>query len=151
MHYWLLKSEPDAYSIDDLKRQGVGAWDGVRNYMARNNLRAMKKGDLLFFYHSSTTVIGIAGIAEVEREAYPDPSQFKKAGKYYDAKATKAKPIWSAIDVRFKKKFKEAITLAVLKNDPVLADMILTQKGSRLSVQPVTESHFKHILKTYKV
>lgn len=150
MHYWLLKSEPEAYSIDDLQKQEIGTWDGVRNYTARNNLRAMKKGDLAFFYHSSTAIIGIVGIAEVVREAYPDPSQFKKTGKYYDPKATKAKPLWSAIDVRFKKKFKESITLAALKNDPALADMIVTQKGSRLSVQPVTESHFKYILKTYK-
>ncbi len=151
MQYWLLKSEPDAYSIDDLEKQGVGIWDGVRNYTARNNLRTMREGDFVFFYHSSTKVIGIVGIAEVVREAYADPSQFKKTGKYYDSKATKKKPRWFAIDLQFNEKFTTPVTLTVLKNDPALADMVLTQKSSRLSVQPVTRSQFKHILKTYRV
>ena len=105
MRYWLLKSEPSVYSIDTLKQQKIGVWDGVRSYAARNNLREMKKGDLAFFYHSSAEVIGIAGIAEVARTTYPDPAQFDTQSPYYDAKSKEDRPTWYAVDVRFKKKF----------------------------------------------
>jgi len=149
MRYWLLKSEPEAYSIDDLKRQNVGMWDGVRNYAARNNIRMMEKGDLAFFYHSSAAMIGIAGIAEVARTAYPDPTQFQKNADHYDPKATTERPIWYAIDMRFKRKFKTLIPLAVLKNDPKLNTMLVVQKGSRLSVQEVKEKDFTYIMNMY--
>ena len=149
MRYWLLKSEPEAYSIDDLKRQKVGRWDGVRSYAARNNLREMKKGDLAFFYHSSTAVIGIAGIATVAQTAYPDPTQFEKKSQYYDAKSKEDRPTWYAVDMRFKKKFATPITLAVIKNDPRLDQMLVVQKGSRLSVQEVSEKDFTYIINTY--
>jgi predicted RNA-binding protein with PUA-like domain len=150
MRHWLLKTEPKSYSIDDLKKQEVGTWDGVRNYAARNNLRSMQKGDLVFIYHSSAAVIGIAGIGTVAKEAYPDPSQFKKTGTHYDPKATVQKPIWSAVDIKFKKKFANLLTLAEIKNDPKLRDMVVVQPGSRLSVQPVTPEQFEHIVHTHK-
>lgn len=149
MRYWLLKSEPEAYSIDDLKRQKVGRWDGVRSYAARNNLREMKKGDLAFFYHSSTAVIGIVGIATVARTAYPDPTQFEKKSQYYDAKSKEDHPTWYAVDMRFKKKLATPITLAMIKNDPKLSRMVVVQKGSRLSVQEVSETDFTYIINTY--
>ena len=149
MRYWLLKSEPEAYSIDDLKRQKVGRWDGVRSYAARNNLREMKKGDLAFFYHSSTAVIGIVGIATVARTAYPDPTQFEKKSQYYDAKSKEDHPTWYAVDMRFKKKLATPITLAMIKNDPKLSRMVVVQKGSRLSVQEVSEKDFTYIINTY--
>lgn len=149
MRYWLLKSEPEAYSIDDLKQQKIGRWDGVRSYAARNNLREMKKGDLAFFYHSSTAVIGIAGIATVARTAYSDPTQFEKKSQYYDAKSKEDHPTWYAVDMRFKKKFPTPITLAAIKNDSELNQMLVVQKGSRLSVQEVSEKDFTHIINTY--
>jgi predicted RNA-binding protein with PUA-like domain len=149
MRYWLLKTEPSAYSIDDLKRQKVGMWDGVRNYAARNNIRMMEKGDRAFFYHSSAAEIGIAGVAEVVRIAYPDPTQFQKKAAHYDPKATQERPIWYAVDVRFKRKFKTLIPLAVLKNDPKLSAMLVVQKGSRLSIQEVTEKDFSYIMNMY--
>jgi predicted RNA-binding protein with PUA-like domain len=149
MRYWLLKSEPSAYSIDDLKRQKVGMWDGVRNYAARNNIRLMEKGDWAFFYHSSAAEIGIAGVAEVVHTAYPDPTQFQKKAAHYDPKATQERPIWYAVDVRFKRKFKTLIPLAALKNDPKLSAMLVVQKGSRLSIQEVTEKDFSYIMNMY--
>lgn len=149
MHYWLLKSEPSCYSIDDLKREQVGMWDGVRNYQARNMIRdELKKGDLAFFYHSNTDPVGITGLCEiVSQNAYPDPTQFDPKEDHYDPKATKERPRWYAVDVGFKEKFKEPITLSMLKNDPFFADMLATQKGMRLSVQPVGKKHFTRIMK----
>ncbi len=149
MHYWLLKSEPQTYSIDDLKRERIGVWDGVRNYQARNNLRAMQKGDVCFFYHSSTAVPAIVGTATVVRTAYPDPSQFKRGGAYYEPRASEVQPVWDAIEVQFKKRFAEPINLAVLKNDPKLAGMPLLTPGSRLSVQPISKEHYARIIKMY--
>lgn len=149
MHYWLLKSEPTCYSIDDLKHDGVGMWDGVRNYQARNMMRdEMKKGDPAFFYHSNADVIGITGLCEVVSEvAYPDPTQFDAKEDHYDPKSTKNNPRWLVVDVKFRQKFKQPITLQSLKNDPFFDDMVLTQKGMRLSVQPVKKKHFDKILK----
>lgn len=148
MNYWLLKSEPSCYSIDDLKRDGIEMWDGVRNYQARNMMRdEMQKGDVAFFYHSNSDPIGIVGLAEiVSRDAYPDPTQFDPKEDHYDKKATKENPRWYVVDVKFKKKFKEPITLQELKHDPYFNDMALTQKGMRLSVQPVKEKHYTRIL-----
>lgn len=149
MRYWLLKSEPHVYSIDTLKSQKVGTWDGVRNYAARNNLKAMQKGDVAFFYHSSTKEVGIAGLVTVVKEAYPDPLQFDTSSQYYDPKSAATHPRWCAVDVRFKKKFKNIIPLSVLKSDRRLSSMPLMQRGSRLSVQEVTKKDFIYILKTY--
>ena len=147
MQYWLVKSEPDCYSIDDLKREKVGSWTDVRNYAARNFLRAMKKGDLLLFYHSSCAVPAVAGIAKVVREAYPDPTQFEFKNEGYDAKSTKENPRWSAVDVSLVEIFKEPLSLAELKANKLFAGMEVTKQGSRLSVHPVSEIHFKLVQK----
>ena len=141
-----MKSEPDVYSIDDLERDGTEPWEGVRNYQARNFMREMAEGDLAFFYHSSTNPPGIAGVCRVVREAYPDPTQFDVKSDYHDAKSKKDDPRWSRVDVGFVEKFDELIPLQELKADPAFHDMRLTQKGSRLSVQPVDKTHFERIL-----
>lgn len=145
MQYWLLKTEPSCYSIDDLKRDHVGMWDDVRNYQARNFLRAMKKGDIVLIYHSSTDVIGVAGVGAVAKIAYPDPTQFDTTSYKYDPKSTKESPRWDAIDVKFVKKYPRVVTLAELKNDPFFNDMLVVKKGMRLSVQPVQEKHIQRI------
>jgi predicted RNA-binding protein with PUA-like domain len=147
MAYWLMKSEPSCYSIDDLKREKVGMWDDVRNYQARNFMREMRKGDTVLFYHSSAEPTGIVGIATVAREAYPDPTQFDKKSYKYDPKSTRENPRWSSVDLRFIEKFKEPLTLQELKNDPAFEGMLVVKRGMRLSVQPVSEKHFKKILK----
>jgi predicted RNA-binding protein with PUA-like domain len=147
MQYWLVKSEPDCYSIEDLQREKVGSWTDVRNYQARNFLRAMKKGDLLLFYHSSCAVPGVVGIAKVVKEAYPDPTQFEVGNDGYDAKSTKENPRWSTVDVSLVEIFKEPLTLTQIKNNKAFAGMEVTKQGSRLSVHPVSETHFKQVLK----
>jgi predicted RNA-binding protein with PUA-like domain len=147
MNYWLLKSEPGAYSIDDLKRDKKTVWGGVRNYQARNFIREMKVGDLCLFYHSSSAALGVVGIAKVTKEAYPDPTQFDKKDPHYDAKAVKEKPIWYCPDIAFVKKFERPVPLGVIKADPALRGIMLAQPGSRLSVQPVSEKHFRYIEK----
>ena len=147
---WLMKSEPDVYSIDDLRRDGIEPWEGVRNYQARNYMRDMAEGDLALFYHSNAKPPGIAGICRIAREAYPDPTQFDRKSGYYDPKSKKDDPRWSRVDVEFVEKFDEEISLQALKDDPALEGMRVTQKGSRLSIQPVDEKHFKHVLKLAK-
>jgi predicted RNA-binding protein with PUA-like domain len=144
--YWLMKSEPSCYSIDDLKRDGVGMWDDVRNYQARNFMRAMKQGDLMLFYHSSCDDIGVVGIGRIGRTAYPDPTQFDVTSYKHDPRSTKDNPRWDVVDVRFVKKFKNPILLAELKNDPFFKDMLVIKKGMRLSVQPVAEKHYHRII-----
>lgn len=147
MNHWLMKSEPDAFSIDDLKRRKQEPWDGVRNYQARNFMRdGMRPGDKVFFYHSNCQPPGIVGIAEVATDAYPDPSQFDPKSKYFDAGSSRDKPRWLLVDVKFVKKLKRIITLDELKADDALADMPLVRKGNRLSVMPVDAPHWKHIL-----
>jgi predicted RNA-binding protein with PUA-like domain len=147
MNHWLMKSEPDAFSIDDLKRRKQEPWDGVRNYQARNFMRdGMRPGDKVFFYHSNCTPPGIVGIAEVATDAYPDPSQFDPKSKYFDAGSSRDNPRWMLVDVSFVKKLKRTITLDELKADKALADMPLVRKGNRLSVMPVDAAHWKHIL-----
>ncbi len=149
MAFWLLKSEPDTFGIKDLKARGKKGepWDGVRNYQARNMLRdEFKKGDLVFFYHSNTKTPGIVGIAEVIREAFPDPTQFDPESKYYDPKSTPDKPRWFCPQVRFHSLFKSTISLDQLKNVATLQDMPLVRKGNRLSVMPVTQQQWKIIL-----
>ncbi|MDO1529024.1 EVE domain-containing protein [Fulvimonas sp. R45] len=144
--HWLMKSEPDAFSIDALKHRKQEPWDGVRNYQARNYMREMRKGDLVFFYHSNCAEPGIVGVAEVAVEAYPDPSQFDPKSKYFDPASSRDAPRWSLVEVRFKRKLKRTITLEELKADPALAEMPLVRKGSRLSVMPVAATEWKHIL-----
>ncbi len=144
MAYWLLKSEPNSYSIDDLEKEGVDHWDGVRNYQARNHLRAMKVGDQCFFYHSVVDPTGIVGVCEVAKEAYPDHTQFDPDSKYFDPKATPEKPRWYMPDVKFVRKFARIVTLKELRQVPGLEDMVLLNRG-RLSVQPVTEQEWKII------
>jgi predicted RNA-binding protein with PUA-like domain len=145
--FWLMKSEPDVYSIDDLRRDGTEPWEGVRNYQARNFMREMTKGDLAIFYHSSTKPPGAAGICRICREAYPDPTQFDKKSGYYDPKSKNEDPRWSRVDVEFVEKFDEVVSLQTMKDDPALERMRVTQKSSRLSVQPVEKKHFKRVLK----
>ena len=145
--YWLMKSEPESYSIDDLERDGREPWDGIRNYQARNFMREMAAGDLVIFYHSSAKPPGAAGIARIGCEAYPDPTQFDEKNKHYDPKSNKDDPRWSLVDVEFVEKFADEIPLQTLKEDPALEGMRVTQKGSRLSVQPVEKKHFKRVLK----
>jgi predicted RNA-binding protein with PUA-like domain len=147
MQYWLVKSEPDCYSIDDLQREKIGSWTDVRNYQARNHLRAMKKGDLLLFYHSSCAVPGVVGVAKVERESYPDPTQFDPKNEGYDPKSTKDNPRWSTVDVSLVEIFAEILSLTELKNDPAFVGTEATKQGSRLSVQPVSTAHFKRVIK----
>jgi predicted RNA-binding protein with PUA-like domain len=151
MHYWLLKSEPTSYSIDDLKKDKRTAWDGVRNYQARNFIRdEMKVGDLAFFYHSNTEPIGIAGIMKVCSKPYPDPTAFDKKDHHYDPKSKKESPTWYLVNVCFVEKFAEPITLSQLKFDGHFNNMLVTQKGSRLSVQPVSKKDFEMVLKVFK-
>jgi predicted RNA-binding protein with PUA-like domain len=145
--YWLMKSEPDAFSIDDLKKKGQEAWDGVRNYQARNFMRdGMRVGDKVFFYHSNCAEPGIVGIAEVATDAYPDPSQFDPKSKYFDAASSRDNPRWMLVEVKFVKKLKHTITLKQLQAEPALAEMALVRKGNRLSVMPVGAEEWRHIL-----
>lgn len=146
MRYWLMKSEPDVFSIQDLKKKKRTEWDGVRNYQARNYMRdQMKVGDLVLFYHSNAEPSGIAGIAKVCEESHPDLSQFDKKSEYYDPKATKEKPIWFLVSVEFVRDF-PVIPLEKLKAEKALQKLPLMQKGTRLSVMPVGEAEWKHIL-----
>lgn len=144
MRYWLMKSEPEVYSIDDLRRDRRTAWNGVRSYQARNHMKAMAKGDLVLFYHSSADPAGVAGIAKVVKEAYPDPTQFDKKNEYYDARSAKDDPRWWLVDVGFVRRFADTVTLASIKAEKRLADMVLVN-NSRLSVQPVTESQYERV------
>ena len=144
-NYWLMKSEPDAFSIDDLKRLKHSPWDGVRNYQARNFMKEMKEGDLVFFYHSSCTPAGIVGTAKVCKSAYPDHTSWDKNSEYYDAKSTPDSPRWFMVDVEFIEKWPSILTLAELKQNPELTEMLLTKKGSRLSVMPITQSESEYI------
>jgi predicted RNA-binding protein with PUA-like domain len=146
MNYWLIKSEGNCYSIDDFKRDKKTAWEGIRNYQARNYMKSMEKGDLLLYYHSITKPMGVYGIAKVVGLAHPDESQFNKKDEMeYDPKATKDKPIWYCVDVGFVEKFKTPVTLEAMKKDAKLKGMVVLAKGSRLSVQPVSEKHFEHV------
>jgi predicted RNA-binding protein with PUA-like domain len=142
--YWLMKSEPDVYSIADLERDGSTFWDGVRNYTARNNMRAMKVGDEVLFYHSNTDPPGIAGVARVCRAAYPDPTQFDRRSKYFDEKSAKDDPRWSLVDIEFVSKLPSPVSLADVKSEKALGDMDLVRYG-RLSVQSVKKEEFARI------
>jgi predicted RNA-binding protein with PUA-like domain len=141
-----MKSEPDELSIYDLQRLGQTRWDGVRNYQARNFMRSMQPGDLFFFYHSSCPQPGIAGIARIASAHYPDPTALEPESHYFDVKASAAKNPWSALDVAFVEAFREVIPLAQLKAQSALLELPLVQKGSRLSVMPVSSQEWQAIL-----
>lgn len=142
--YWLMKSEPSAYSIDDLKRDKTTLWDGVRNYQARNLMREMKVGDQALFYHSNAEPSAVVGIQEIDGLAEPDATQFDSGDSHFDPKATPANPIWYGVGVKFKKKFARPVTLPEIRDNKSLQNMVLL-KRSRLSVQPVTEREFQII------
>ncbi|MCU1721864.1 MULTISPECIES: EVE domain-containing protein [Pseudomonas] len=146
MAYWLMKSEPDELSIEDLARLGEARWDGVRNYQARNFIRAMAVGDEFFFYHSSCPEPGIAGIARISTAAYPDPTALDPQSHYHDPKANADKNPWSAVDVAHVETFPKVLGLGYLKLQTALAELPLVQKGSRLSVMPVTAEQWAAIL-----
>jgi predicted RNA-binding protein with PUA-like domain len=147
MNYWLMKSEPQVYSITDLKNDRRSIWDGVRNYQARNFLRQMQLGDLAFFYHSNTKITGIVGLMKIVENNLVDPTQFDASSSYYDAKATLELPRWQTVKVEFMASFAEVITLTKLKQEFNNDEFLLIKKGNRLSVMPVSESIAKQILK----
>jgi predicted RNA-binding protein with PUA-like domain len=149
--YWLMKTEPDVFSIHDLRRKGRSPWDGVRNYTARNFMKdEMKMGDLVLFYHSSVTPPGVAGIARVCSATYPDPTQFDTKSQYYDPKSKADAPRWWLIDVEFVEELPTFLPLPLLRESPEIRDMVLLRKGMRLSVQPVSKAHFSWIVKAGK-
>lgn len=148
MNYWLFKSEPDAFSIDDLKvmKGRRDHWDGIRNYQARNLMRdQMKKGDLGFFYHSSCKVPGIVGVVKIVKQAYPDHTAWDPESRYFDAKSTPENPRWLMVDVKFVRQYSDVISLHYLREVPGLEQMSLLQKGSRLSIQPVSAEQWEII------
>lgn len=144
--FWLMKSEPDAYSIDDLERDGSEPWDGIRNYQARNNMRSMSVGDMVLFYHSNAKPPGVVGVAKVCKTAYPDHTAWNPKSKYFDPKSPEDNPRWEMVDVEFVEKTPNMVSLDDLKAEGDLEGMVVTQR-SRLSVQPVSKEHFKHVLK----
>ena len=147
--FWLMKSEPESFSIDDLKKakQQTTSWDGVRNYLARNYMRSMNVGDLAFFYHSNAAPSAIVGIAEIVKTAYPDHTQFDATHHHFDPKSKMEAPAWDMVDVKFVEKFAAPLSLDVLRDITALKDMELLRRGSRLSVQPVTPAQWKAIVK----
>lgn len=149
MNYWLMKSEPTSFSLDTLQAlpKKTTAWDGVRNYQARNMMKDdMRVGDLAFFYHSNCKIPGIVGITQISSKAYPDPTQFNPESDYFDPKATPDKPIWWLVDVTFKQKFKSIVTLDTLKEEAALADLWILRRGNRLSITPITHAQWQTIV-----
>lgn len=149
MAYWLMKTEPEECSIDDLAAQPDRAfvWEGVRNYQARNFLRQMEEGDEVLIYHSSCKLIGVAGLACIARAAYPDPAQFDSDSPYVDPKSPGDNPRWDAVDVRFVRRFAQVLSLDALKAVPALAELPLVRKGNRLSVMPVSKAEWQAVLR----
>jgi len=146
-----MKSEPDAYSIEDLRRDTTTPWDGIRNYQARNFMRDdMTCGDLVLFYHSNTKPPGVVGIGEVASEPYPDPTAFDPESKYFDPKSKEENPRWLLVDIRYVDTLPEFVDLEALKNEASLDGMLVAKKGQRLSIQPVSAKHFRHVLKMGK-
>ncbi|MCB0357751.1 MAG: EVE domain-containing protein [Bdellovibrionales bacterium] len=144
--FWLMKSEPETFSIDDLANCKTTLWDGVRNYQARNfMLNDMQVGDDVLFYHSNASPPGVAGLAKVHKKAVPDPSSFDKNSPYFDEKSTPDRPRWFCVELKFVKKLKNFVSLDLIKNQKKLAKMLLVQRGQRLSIQPVTEAEFNLI------
>ena len=147
MKYWLMKSEPDEFSIDALQRVGTEPWGGVRNYQARNFMRAMQVGDGVLFYHSSCAVPGVVGIARVASPAHPDPLQFDRKSDYFDAASKREEPRWDLVDIGFERKLSRTITLdEIRQHEDKLGDFALIRRGNRLSVLPVTTTQWKLIL-----
>ena len=144
--YWLMKSEADVYSIDDLARDGRTMWDGVRNYQARNNMQDMSEGDRVLYYHSRQDPPAVVGLARVVGKAYPDPTQFDPDDKYFDGKSDPDDPRWWLVDVAFERRFDEPVPLRAIKDEARLKDMVLVN-NSRLSVQPVRKEEFERILR----
>jgi len=145
--YWLVKSEPDAYSIDDLMRDGRTAWDGIRNYQARNMMRDdMRIGDEILFYHSSCAEPAVVGVARVASEPYPDPTQFDRKSKYFDPKSRRDEPRWVLVDIEFVRKLERPLPLAELKERTDLGGMTLLRRGNRLSIMPAETEHWRCIL-----
>jgi predicted RNA-binding protein with PUA-like domain len=148
MRHWLIKSEPDVFSIDDLARVGREPWTGVRNYQARNFMwKDMRPGDLALFYHSNAKPPGVVGVARVVGEPYPDPTQFDRSSEYHDPKASADRPRWWLVDFAHVATFPTPVTLDTLKSDPLLAEMVVCQRGTRLSITPVDPTHFKRVCK----
>ena len=145
--YWLMKCEPDAYTIDRLARDKTTSWEGVRNFQARNFLKQMKTGDLALFYASNANPSGAVGVVEIAREAYPDPVQFQKGHEYFEPKAQPEKPYWYTVDVRYVEVFARVVSLETLKGTPGLKQMMVVQPGRRPSVQPVTAEEFEIVVK----
>lgn len=146
MRYWLIKSEPDVFGIDDLERVGREPWNGVRNYQARNFMRdEMEAGDLALFYHSNAKPSGVVGIARVAGAPYPDATQFDPGSEYFDPKSTAENPRWVLVDFEFVMKFPRVVSLDELKGEKSLADMMVVQKGTRLSITPVVAKHFRKV------
>lgn len=150
MNYWLMKSEPDVYGIEDLQRDRTTIWDGVRNYQARNFLRSMTPGDLVFFYHSNTSPPGIVGLMKVVEPNIDDPTQFDAKSKYYDPKATKEAPRWQTVKVEFVEVFPHIITLDTLRETFTPDDLWVVRQGNRLSVMPVDEAVARKVLQQAK-
>ena len=147
MNIWLMKSEPDEFSIDDLKKRKKEPWTGVRNYQARNFMRAAKLDDAVLFYHSNCDEPGIVGLARVSKVAFTDPTQFDPKSDYYDAKSDKLDPRWSCIEVSFVEKFKQVVTLPQLRENKKLRNLLILRPGNRLSVTPVELSEYLEIKK----
>ncbi|HEY6509568.1 MAG TPA: EVE domain-containing protein [Vicinamibacterales bacterium] len=149
--YWLMKCEPEAYTIDDLKRDGRTSWEGVRNYQARNFMRDdMQEGDGVLFYASNADPSGVTGVAVIVRAGYPDHTAWHKGHKYFDADTTKDTPTWFMVDIGFVDRFPDVVSLDTLKGTKGLEQMVVTRKGSRLSVQPVTKSEFEIVVRLGK-
>ena len=151
VRYWLMKTEPSVYSIDDLQREGKTHWEGVRNYQARNYMRDdMKIGDLVLFYHSNAKPAGVAGIGRVCSEPYPDFFSWDSSSRYFDPKSSADSPRWFMVDVEFVEILSRLISLAELKEHPGLQDMLVTKRGMRLSIQPVEKKHFEIVVELGK-
>ncbi|MBI3129314.1 MAG: EVE domain-containing protein [Candidatus Tectomicrobia bacterium] len=150
--HWLMKTEPEVFSFDDLlaKPGKTDRWEGVRNYLARNHMRAMKKGDRVLFYHSNAGPPHVAGLAEVVREAYPDPTAFDRKSRYYDPKSSPGNPRWFMVDVRALSKLPRPVALPEMKANPRLKDMPVVRPFQRLSVQPVTKEEFEEVVRMGK-
>ncbi len=147
-NHWLIKSEPGAYSIHDLERDGKTEWSGIRNYQARNFMRdRMAVGDGILFYHSNTDPLGVYGVAEVASEAHPDSTQFDEEGHYHDPKSDPDDPTWMCVDVRHVETFDGPVTRDAMKAEPGLSDMLVLKRGARLSVQPVTKREFDTVVR----
>ena len=144
--YWLFKSEPDAYSFEQLRKDRVTPWSGVRNFQARNNMMEMAVGDFGFFYHSSIAEPAAVGIVKVHKTAYPDTTAFERGGEYYDPKSTPAKPVWMNVEVEYVEPLAHPVTLARMRVEPRLVGMALLKRGQRLSVQPVMPHEWKIII-----